>query len=500
MILERLIPTGLRLRLTLWVALVLVCSFAVTVVAVYRGTGTQIRHDVDKDVSGDLVGFSRALEGPQPHSAAQVARVASRYVTEQPFSANSTLLFALVPGHGTKTNQPELFARAVDDGETAAQQAVENRLNAQLLTVGDGFNTVELADVGKLRLLKQRVRIGKVRVTLGAGEPLAIVAHAQSGVVRAFVLAGALALGIALLASLIVGARVSAPLRRMAAVAARVDGGDLHPRIHVSGSRHDEVRVLGESFNHMLDRLTTAFAAQRAFVADASHELRTPLTVIAGQLEVLASQSAPEPAEIARVERLVRGEVTRLSRLADDLLLLVQVEQSEFLQPEAIELAPYIDDLWEGVSATADRRFELGSIPDGVLRADPDRLAQALRNLLRNAIEHTRPDEGLVALDVERDGREGLRLTVSDDGPGIAPAQRERIFDRFYRTDSARSRARGGTGLGLAIVRAIAEAHGGSVSAGEREGGGARIAIELPGFEAGRDDVRAEASAREALR
>ena len=114
----------------------------------------------------------------------------------------------------------------------------------------------------------------------------------------------------------------------MAAVAARVDAGDLHPRIHDPGGQAQEVRVLTDSFNHMLDRLTDAFARQRAFVADASHELRTPLTVIRGQLEVLAAQQAPSPEEIRRVEALVQAEIARISRLVDDLLLLAKSEQT----------------------------------------------------------------------------------------------------------------------------------------------------------------------------
>ena len=131
----------------------------------------------------------------------------------------------------------------------------------------------------------------------------------------------------------------------------------------------------------------------------------------------------------------------------------------------------------------AERRFELaGRVPQGVLTGDPDRLAQALRNLIGNAIEHTAPGVGLVRLRVEalRSGR--LRLLVEDDGPGIPREQRERVFDRFHRTDSARDRASGGTGLGLSIVRAIALAHGGQVSAGSSPESGASIELVIPGF------------------
>jgi signal transduction histidine kinase len=319
-------------------------------------------------------------------------------------------------------------------------------------------------------------------VTVGVGEPLASVAHAQRGVARAFILAGILTLAGALLGAYLIGTRFSRPLQRMAALAARVDAGDLHPRIHDVSGQAAEMQVLADSFNHMLDRLTEAFASQRAFVADASHELRTPLTVIRGQLEVLAAQPNLSAEEVRRVERLVQAEIARISRLVDDLLLLAKAEQTEFLRPEPIELVPYVRELWDGITLLAPRHFELGQIPVGTLHADPDRLAQALRNLASNAIEHTVPEHGLVRLDIARAGADRLRFTVSDDGPGIPPDQCELIFDRFHRTDAARDRASGGTGLGLAIVRAIAQAHGGRVAAGVATRRGARIELELPGF------------------
>ena len=301
----------------------------------------------------------------------------------------------------------------------------------------------------------------------------------------AFLLVGVFVLVLALLASYFASARLSGPLRRMASVAARVDAGDLHPRMDIEHGPRDEVRVLGEAFNHMLDRLAAAFAAQRDFVADASHELRTPLTVIRGQLEVLAvSDEAWVPGDdVRRVERLVGVELARIERLVEDLLFLARSERTDFLRVEAIELPQFIGELWDGVAATADRRFQRGEVPDGVLCADPDRLAQALRNLARNAIAHTAPGEGVVRLSAKAVAGGRIRFVMDDDGPGIPLAERERVFERFHRTDVARARAAGGAGLGLAIVRAIVLAHGGCVIAGERPGGGGRLEVELPGFQ-----------------
>ena len=239
---------------------------------------------------------------------------------------------------------------------------------------------------------------------VGAGEPLALVERAQHGVARAFVLAGAVTLLLALIASYLAGARVTAPLRRMAAVAharrrrrARAADG--------SADRAAATRctVLAEAFNHMLDRLAEAFAGQREFVADASHELRTPLTVIRGQLEVLAAQEDPSEEEVRRVERLVQAEITRISRLVDDLLLLAQAEQTDFLRPEPIDVRPFVDELWDGLSLTAERRFELGHRARRA-RSTPIPTGSRRRCATSRATRSSTPahETGLVRLEVER--------------------------------------------------------------------------------------------------
>ena len=479
------LPTGLRWRLTAWVAGVMLVSVAAIFVVVYDNTGSQLRSQIDRDLMGDTSLLAQSLRPRAGQSAAQVAAAAAAYARAQPYSATSTLLFVLAPGASAASNHPELFGRAApEEGETAAEQAEENQAGQRLLVPRLGYSTRRVPDVGRVRILERAATVGTLPVVVGAGEPLVVVERAQRGVARSFLLAGLLTLALALLASYLAGARVSAPLRKLATVAARVDAGDLEPRMEASRRSGEEVQVLAESFNHMLDRLAEAFRSQREFVADASHELRTPLTVIRGQLEVLAAQEHPPEAEVLRVERLVQAEITRISRLVDDMLLLAQAEQTDFLRAEPVDVRPFVSDLWDGVSLTASRRFEIGPVPAGRLDADPDRLAQAVRNLARNAIEHTAEETGLVRLTVERVAPDKLRFAVLDDGPGIPTAERERVFERFHRTDPARSRAVGGAGLGLAIVEAIVEAHGGQVRATDAgNGAGARIELVLPGFQ-----------------
>ncbi|HMD58089.1 MAG TPA: HAMP domain-containing sensor histidine kinase [Solirubrobacteraceae bacterium] len=484
---SRLAPAGLRWRLAAWVALVTLVCTAIAFAAVYRGTATDLRHQIDQELRGDARDLAGTLTESGARTPAGLARAADSYVRDQPFRLSSTLLFARIPGAGTVTNRPELFKMLPpDNGETAAQQLQEDGLSSRLLSAPIGYSTLTVTDIGEVRLLRMSVRPRHAAsaVTVGVGESLSTVSDAQRGVANAFILAGILALAGALLASYLIGTRVSGPLRRMAQVAARVDAGDLHPRIEDPGGLGDEVKVLAEAFNHMLDRLTDAFAGQRAFVADASHELRTPLTVIRGQLEVLAAQPNPSAEDVRRVELLVQAEIARVSRLVDDLLVLAKSEHTEFLQIGWIDLPVFVGELWDGMSLLAARRFELAPVPAGTLRADPDRLAQALRNLIGNAIDHTAPDDGLVRLRVEAMPGERVRFLVEDDGPGVPFDQRESVFRRFHRTDSARTRRAGGTGLGLAIVSAIADAHGGSVRAGSSPEGGACFELTLPGFTA----------------
>jgi two-component system, OmpR family, sensor kinase len=478
------LPATLRWRLTAWVAGVMVLAAAVVFAVVYTRTGTQLRSQIDRELQGNATQLQQFLRPVADRTPDQVLSVTTRYLHEQPYRANSTLLFVLVPGLGIASNHPEVFSRPTpESGETTSEQARENELAQRLRVPCFGYCTRSIPDVGPVRVLERSVPGQRDALIIGVGQPLQLVESAQHGVAKAFLLAGALALALALAASYLAGARVTAPLRRMAAVAARVDAGELAPRMEVSPNHGSEVQVLAESFNHMLDRLGEAFAGQREFVADASHELRTPLTVIRGQLEVLAAQQPPE-SEVRRVERLVQAEIARISRLVDDLLMLAQSEQRDFLRVKPIDLRSYVTELWDGISLTAPRRFELGVIPGGELDADPDRLAQALGNLARNAVDHTEPDSGLVRLEVDRTGTDRVRFAVVDDGPGIPSAERERVFERFHRVDPSRSRQAGGAGLGLSIVRAVAEAHGGTVRAtAAQNGNGARIELVLPGFE-----------------
>jgi two-component system, OmpR family, sensor kinase len=318
-------------------------------------------------------------------------------------------------------------------------------------------------------------RVDRAGETASAISP---IEDAQSDVEKTFLAVGGASLVIALLAGYLLAARTASPLRRFAATAAEVGAGDLTPRLDVDPAAPAELLTLAEAFNHMLDRLDDAFARQRRFVSDASHELRSPLTAIRGQLEVLAHDSVPSAAEVRRVETVTMTEMRRVERLVEDMLALARFDEGVRPSLSEVGAAPFLREL----ESTELQPAEIGELAEGTVRIDPDLVAQVLRNLLANARRHAGP-EGRVALSSEAEG-DSLVVAVDDDGPGVAAEDRERVFDRFHRSESSRDRASGGSGLGLGIARAIVELHGGRIWIEDSPLGGARFRFSLPGFSA----------------
>ena len=328
-----------------------------------------------------------------------------------------------------------------------------------------------------MRVLAQPIRYDKARVgTLRIANPLTPVSQAQSSLRQTFLIVGILALVLAALAGVGLAALIAAPLRRITAVAAAANEGDLSRRAGpVSGQ--DEVGVLAAAFDAMLDRLERAFKRQRDFVSDASHELRTPLSVIRAQVELLDRESDAGDRHQGTVNLLRR--LDELDRLVADLLTLASAEAGQLIEPRSIDLSDFFEDLRRDLPLFGERDFRVDGI-GGTLVADPDRLTQVLRNLVRNAVVHTQAQDRIEVSSRARGN--WLEITVSDAGSGIPAAELERIFERFHRVDGSRSRDRGGTGLGLAIARAIVDAHGGPISADAEPGHGATFRIELPGY------------------
>ena len=311
--------------------------------------------------------------------------------------------------------------------------------------------------------------------------------------------AAAVLVGVGLSAFLLVRGGLR-PLQDMGRTAAAIAAGDLSRRVEHTDDR-TEVGQLGVAFNRMLGRIETSFDAQQAseqrlrrFIADASHELRTPLTSIRGYAELFRRGAAERPEDLAKAMRRIEEEAARMGVLVDDLLLLARLDQGRALERRPVDLARVAADAVDDARAVEpDRPIDLEAPPGLVVTGDDLRLRQVFANLLANARQHT-PARTPVHVTVVRDG-ESATLTVADEGPGLAAEQAERVFERFYRADAARSRAQGGTGLGLAIVAAIAEAHGGSAGVDSRPGQGARFRVTLPLVGPAEDAFRSEAAA-----
>ena len=295
------------------------------------------------------------------------------------------------------------------------------------------------------------------------------------------------ALGVAIGAAALTAAAVSwflsvrivRPLGQLARAAERIAQGNYGERVPVTGS--DELTILAAAFNDMAASLESAELRRRQLLSDLAHELRTPLATIEGYLEGVRDGVMPASAETWAV---LETESGRLRRLVDDLQKVSRAEERQLdlrirpVSPAAIVAAA----VQAAEPAYLAKKMELRCTVDErlpQLAADPDRIGEVLANLLDNALRHT-PPGGRVEVLAERHG-DDVELVVVDSGEGIPPEHLGRVFERFYRVDSGRTRAMGGSGIGLAIARALVEAHGGRIRAeSEGAGQGARFIVTLP--------------------
>ncbi|MEY9962693.1 signal transduction histidine kinase [Streptacidiphilus sp. MAP12-16] len=360
---------------------------------------------------------------------------------------------------------PAMWAQVVDSSGTVLAATANIAGQPALYTLPAGSTTPQPAPTsaggrGDERVIAQRYVSGTTPVVVYAGGSTHLLGILTSDIqghllfVLPLVLLGAVAIS-----WLLIG-RTLRPVERIRAEAAEITGSGLHRRIPEPDS-NDEIGRLARTLNTMLDRLQDSAVRQRRFVADASHELRTPVTAIRTSLEV--GLAHPDRAPWPELATRAVNEAARLQRLVDALLLLARADDDTLLQHrEQLDLGA----LAERVAGTAQTRIpiEIHAAEDVRVLGDPDQLTRLIRNLLDNADRHAGTQ---VRLTVTMDGPDAALLQVADDGPGIPVADRERVFDRFVRLQSARTRHAGeatGTGLGLSIAHDIATAHGGTIT------------------------------------
>jgi signal transduction histidine kinase len=360
---------------------------------------------------------------------------------------------------------PSVRASALSPSEVAAARTAPLRLTRML-----GGEEV--------RLLATPVGRSDGQWVVAVGTDQGTAKEAADQVDRGLLIAGPILLvAVAAGAWLLSGAALR-PVERLRADAEDLGAHNAAGRLTVPATE-DEIAALARTLNALLDRLHRSLARQRDLVADAGHELRTPLAVLRTELE-LADRPHRSREELADAVSHARGEVDRLSRLADDLLFLARADGgAPLVDRRPTDLTALLGDAARAARAAARVSLDV-TAPDAlVATVDAAAVRRAVDNLLANALAAT-PPGGSVTLRAERSDSDVV-VSVEDTGPGFPPEFLPVAFERFRRAEPSRSAAYGGAGLGLAIVAEIAAAHGGTVSNANRPDGGARVAIRLPG-------------------
>lgn len=445
-------------------------GLAIVVITVRGVLLTDVANRANHAVTQEIAEFrSFAAQGLDPETAqpfTSSARMVEVYLTRQQPSASEWLL-GVFPG--------QVYEQR---GALVPPTTTYDPLrDATLLTSIDRSHAGRHAtDVGTLRWAKVDMA-GE-----GGVEGMLLVLYftaaeeAEVGaVVTTLILVSVGTLLVMVVIAFIAASQILQPLRLLQRTAGKITERRLTERIPVTGT--DDVSQLARTFNGMLARLETAFETQRQFVDDAGHELRTPITAIRGHLELLHTKT---PTEQAQTITLLTSELDRMGRIVNDLLALAKADRPDFVQPVETDIGELTLDIESVAQGLADRRWVLSNIADGVAMVDPQRITQAVLQLVANAVDHTSTG-AQIRLSSDFASVAGVpmvRFTVADTGPGVHPDDRERIFQRFTR--AASDERSGGAGLGLAIVAAIARGHGGHVSIGGDYGSGATFTLAVP--------------------
>ncbi|AEM85796.1 ATP-binding protein [Streptomyces violaceusniger] len=455
---------SLRTRVTIWATMVV----AIAMIAAGLGLLLGLQHSMWSD---------RDSTGRQRLSDVTALVRHDRLGSLIPSNGGDADVVEVLDSHGrvaassdyeTRPGSPSDFPNDLPPQVLAGHPATLRGLN-----VGDG---------GDFRVLARPIRIDGRPSTIVVGVSLAQAEHTLSSLITGLVIGvPALTALVAWTISLTAG-RTLRPVETLRRQAADITATDLHRRLDLPACQ-DEVQALGVTLNDMLARLDDASVAQRRFVADAAHELRSPLTALRAQLEVMSSY--PDPDRDPQMAAALLEDTVRLHDLVEGLLALARSEDPARPRSQAARVI----DLDEVVLAEIRRQRSLARadidarrVSGGRVRGDTEALRCVIRNLLDNARRHA-SQRVRVTLS-ERGGT--VELTVSDDGSGIAAADRLRVFERFTRLDEARSREAGGSGLGLAIVGKVVTAHGGTAYADQDPApddgglGGALLVIRLP--------------------
>lgn len=450
-----------RLRLTLWNVVVFAVAMAFLGVLVRNHVKQNLEAGVDRILDNRTKRFRERRRGDQDHRVSQkdIDEGRSRYrETIKNGGETRTLPVFDDKGLNTTSGKP-----ADDPGSVARCIALGKPIYT---TVGEtrSFTFPVPSDVGPL--------------VWQSTESLAPTNKAIDQFTRSLLTMIPLAALIASAGGLFLTGRALQPVRAATDAANNIEASDLSKRLPVSGI--DEFARLATTFNGMLERLEAAFERQQRFVADASHEIKTPLTVIKANTS-LALGDRNLPADIRETLVEIDDATDRTTRIVQDMLLLARSDAEQLaLKPESVEIPRLLASLAAEAPRLRENAATVRIDAPGSLSvtADPHHLRRLLTNLLDNALRHT-PSSGSVTFSAKEEGP-FVTLSVRDTGEGIPPEHLPHLGERFYRVDASRVRSAGGTGLGLTIARAIAEAHGGTLSIASAPGEGTNVSVVLP--------------------
>ncbi|HEY7536488.1 MAG TPA: HAMP domain-containing sensor histidine kinase [Gaiellaceae bacterium] len=456
---------SLRARLVLGVLVVAAAGLVVADIATYAALRSSLLDRVDRSLEDDhhsAEGFLRTGDFARPFGAGGPG------VFVQVRSSGGQVLYTSEVPHfpGAAAPAPPELPETISVPESSGERGPGRA----------AYSTVPSESGGERYRVRASVEPGS-GVMLIIAESLADVDATLQRLlaIELFVTLGVLA-AIALLGLWIVRLGLR-PLDAIGKTADEITAGDLSHRVERAEPR-TEVGRLGLALNTMLDRIETSDRRLRRFVGDASHELRTPLAAVRAYAELFARGADRRPDDLARAMAGISRESQRMGELVDDLLLLARLDEGQPLEREPVELDEVAAEAVETARALDPARpIDLQAEP-AVVFGDRARLRRVIDNLLGNVRSHTPPETPAHVSVTSVNG--SAVIEVADEGPGIPADDLEHVFDRFYRTDTSRSRESGGVGLGLSIVAAIAEAHHGRVSASTADGGGATFRVELP--------------------
>lgn len=479
-----------RLRLTLWYTALLGATLIFFSVVVYSALATNLQAYIVQDSSRQarLVSLAIGTQLERDLLLFSNRRVQVVFPDLDYFASSIGVQIADLDGMviAQSDNLTDVMVPGYEQALTDIQQGLSHVYSTEL----DGNPLVVYSEP----LVVGRRMIGMVQVVRAVG----VSETALNQVSRYLAIGTGLSLVVAAVVGAFLARRELAPLATITQTASSITRAkDLDKRLSFA-TLDNEIGKLAATFNEMLDRIQQLFHGQERLVADVSHDLRTPLTTIQGNMELLQRMASTARAgtrvdnELFNlVEEIIdetANETERMSKLINDLLLLAQADSGVLkLQMEPVEMDTLLLDIYRQTRRMAEHKrgvgileVRLGGEDQALVFGDRGRLRQVLLNLTDNAIKYT-PNGGTITLSLENSSG-WVQVAVQDTGIGISPEQQQHIFERFYRTDKARSREKGGSGLGLSIVQWIAQAHNGHVSVQSELQHGSTFTLWLPEY------------------